>query len=192
MSRLTQEKKKFEYRRATYKIRHRVFCPTSRSRQESKGFFYRRATYKGRKYKKPRKPLSPPGLVCRRKERKEKDQGRWSVATRRGCEKKKRKEKDQGRWSVATRRGRGKKKKRKEKDQGRREGGSPEGKVPCALNQEFLFWFTSIWVLRDLSCLKYRLLRDFSLRGSHVRRKFRKRTTLRSESSTFKGLLYAG
>ena len=39
-------------------------------------------------------------------------------------------------------------KKRKEKDQGRREGGSREGKVPCALHQEFLFWFTSIWVLR--------------------------------------------
>jgi hypothetical protein len=29
--------------------------------------------------------------------------------------------------------------KRKEKDQGRREGGSSEGKVPCVLNQEFLF-----------------------------------------------------
>jgi hypothetical protein len=32
-----------------------------------------------------------------------------------------------------------KKKKRKEKDQGRQEGGSSEGKVPCALHQEFLF-----------------------------------------------------
>ncbi len=30
-------------------------------------------------------------------------------------------------------------KSRKEKDQGRREGGSSEGKVPCALHQEFLF-----------------------------------------------------
>jgi hypothetical protein len=30
------------------------------------------------------------------------------------------------------------------------------------------------------------------LRGSHVQRKFRKRTTLRSESSTLIGLLYAG
>jgi hypothetical protein len=29
-------------------------------------------------------------------------------------------------------------KRRKEKDQGRREGCSHEGKVPCALNQEFL------------------------------------------------------
>ncbi len=33
-----------------------------------------------------------------------------------------------------------KKKKRKEKNQGRREGGSSEGKVPCALQQEFLFF----------------------------------------------------
>jgi hypothetical protein len=31
-------------------------------------------------------------------------------------------------------------KSRKEKDQGRQEGGSSEGKVPCALNQEFLFF----------------------------------------------------
>ncbi len=30
-------------------------------------------------------------------------------------------------------------KSRKEKDQGRREGGSSEDKVPCALNQELLF-----------------------------------------------------
>ena len=30
-----------------------------------------------------------------------------------------------------------------------------------------------------------------SLQGSHVQRKFRQRTTLRSESSTLKGLLYA-
>jgi hypothetical protein len=29
---------------------------------------------------------------------------------------------------------------RKEKDQGRQEGGSSEGKVLCALNQEFLFF----------------------------------------------------
>jgi hypothetical protein len=53
-----------------------------------------------------------------------------------------------------------KKEKEKEKDQGRREGGSREGKVPCALNQEFLFWFTIIWVLRDPSWFKYRLLWD--------------------------------
>ncbi len=45
-------------------------------------------------------------------------------------------------WSIATKRGREKSRKeekRKEKDQGRQEGGSSKGKVPCALNQEFLF-----------------------------------------------------
>jgi hypothetical protein len=31
-------------------------------------------------------------------------------------------------------------KSRKEKDQGRQEGGSSKGNVPCALNQEFLFF----------------------------------------------------
>ena len=34
-----------------------------------------------------------------------------------------------------------------------KEGGSREGKVPCAPDQEFLFWFMSIWVLRDPSHL---------------------------------------
>jgi hypothetical protein len=32
------------------------------------------------------------------------------------------------------------KEKEKEKDQGRQEGGSPKGKVPCALNQEISFF----------------------------------------------------
>ncbi len=39
-------------------------------------------------------------------------------------------------------------KKRKEKDQGRQEGGSAK-----ARKKKFLFWFTSIWVLRDPSRL---------------------------------------
>ncbi len=41
-----------------------------------------------------------------------------------------------------------------------KEGGSRKGKVPCAPDQEFLFWFTSIWVLRDPARLMYRLLRN--------------------------------
>ncbi len=53
--------------------------------------------------------------------------------------KKEKKEKDQGRWSVATRRGHEKKKKRKEKDHGRQEGGYSKGKIPCAIHQEYLF-----------------------------------------------------
>ncbi len=40
------------------------------------------------------------------------------------------------------------------------------------------------------SCLKYWLLHFFILQGSHVQRQYRKRTTLCSESSTIKGLLY--
>jgi hypothetical protein len=70
---------------------------------------------------KPRKPLSPPGLVYRHKkgmwESQEKEKKRCH---KRGCEKLK-------------------KKKRKETDQRRWEGGSSEGKVLCALHQEFLF-----------------------------------------------------
>ncbi len=93
MSRLKQEKENFEYQRATYKIRRRVFCPTSRSRQESEGFFYQRATFKGRKYKKPRKPLSPPGLVCRRKEKKRERPRKVVCRHKKGTWKTKKKEK---------------------------------------------------------------------------------------------------
>ncbi len=60
----------------------------------------------------------------------------WSNATKRGREKvKKKKRKD------ATKRGREKvkKNKRQEKDQGRREGGSSEGKVPCAQSKNSFF-----------------------------------------------------
>jgi hypothetical protein len=55
-----------------------------------------------------------------------------------------RKEDDQGRWSVASRRGR-EKVQEKERDRKARRW-LREGKVPCVLNQEFHFWFTSIWV----------------------------------------------
>jgi hypothetical protein len=83
-------------------------------------------------------------------------------------------------------------KSRKEKDQGRQEGGSSEGKVPCALNQEFPhFWFTSIWVWKRPVLVEVSAPTRLGLQGSNVRKKFQKRTTLRSESSTLKGLLYA-
>ena len=100
-----------------------------------------------------------------------------------------RKEDDQGRWSVASRRGR-EKVQEKERDRKARRW-LCEGKVPCVLNQEFHFWFTSIWVWETRLVLVPAPTR-LSLRGSHVRRKFRKRTTLRSKSSTLIGLLYAG
>ncbi len=83
-------------------------------------------------------------------------------------------------------------KEKKRRDQGRREGGSSKGKVPCALNQEFLFFlFTSIWVLKQPVSVEVSAHMRLGLQGSNVRRKFRKRTTLRSKSSTLKGLLYA-
>jgi hypothetical protein len=51
--------------------------------------------------------------------------------------------------------------KRKEKYQGRQEGGSSEGKVPCALNQEFLLFGSQVFGLRSgPSRLKYQLLQD--------------------------------
>jgi hypothetical protein len=48
-----------------------------------------------------------------------------------------RKKKDQGRWSVATRRGR--EKKRKEEDQGRQEGGSANARSCVSSTKKFLF-----------------------------------------------------
>ncbi len=84
-----------------------------------------------------------------------------------------------------------KKKKRKEKDQGRREGGSAKARFRVSSTKKFLFlvhkYLGSERPISDQVSAPTRL----SLRGSHVRRKFRKRTTLRSESSTLKGLLYA-
>ncbi len=66
-----------------------------------------------------------------------------------------------------------------------------EGKVPCALNQIFFlvheYLDSERPVLFELSAPT-----RLTLQGSHVRRKFRKRTTLRSKSSTLIGLLYAG
>jgi hypothetical protein len=58
------------------------------------------------------------------------------------------------------------------------------------LNQEFFFGSQVVVFSRDPSCLKYWLLRSF-LQGSHMQKHYYKRTTLRSKSSTIKGLLYA-
>ncbi len=82
------------------------------------------------------------------------------------------------------------KEERKRKDQGRQEGGSCKGKVLCALHQEFFFCFTSIWVWKRTNLVEVSAPTRLGLQGSHVQRKFRKQTTLRSESSTLKGLLY--
>ncbi len=119
------------------------------------------------------KPLSPPGLVCRQK------RGKWE-----------RKEEDQRRWSVATRRGREKEEKKKTKEGKKVAPAKARFRVPSTKN--FFFWFTSIWVWKRPVSLEVSAPTRLSLRGSHVQRKFRKRTTLRSKSSTLKGLLYAG
>ncbi len=81
---------------------------------------------------------------------------------------------------------------RKEKDQGRREGGSAKAKFRVSSTKNFFFWFTSIWVWKQPVSFEVSAPTRLSLQGSHVRRKFRKRTTLRSESSALIGLLYAG
>ncbi len=67
----------------------------------------------------------------------------------------------------------------------RRQGSvCPKPRIP-------FFWFTSIWVLKRPISVEESAPTTHGLRGSNVRRKFWKRTTLRSESSTLKGLLYA-
>ena len=72
------------------------------------------------------------------------------------------------------------KKSRKEKDQGRREGGSSKGNVPCALNQEFLFYGSRVFGFGSgPSRLKYRLLRDLVYKEAMCKR------------SSRNGLLYA-
>ncbi len=138
------------------------FCPTSRSSQENEGFFLPTSYIQGEVRKNQGSRWARQG---------------WSIATKRGHEKVKKRN-----WSIATKRGREKvkKKKRKEKDQGRQEGGSSEGKVPCALHQEFLFFGSQVFGLRSgLSWLKYRLLRDLVYKEAMC------------EGSSENGLLYA-
>jgi hypothetical protein len=61
----------------------------------------------------------------------------------------------------------------------------PKPRVP-------FFWFTSIGVQKQPVLVEVLApTRLLALRGSHVQRQYRKWTTLRSESSTIKGLLYA-
>ncbi len=62
--------------------------------------------------------------------------------------------------------------------------------VPSTRN--FFFWFTSIWVWKWPVSFEVLAPTRLSLQGSNVQRKFQKQTTLRSKSSTLKGLLYAG
>jgi hypothetical protein len=80
----------------------------------------------------------------------------WSVAKKEGCEKEKKKTKEGG---LSPQEGGVRKKKRKRPRKARR--WLREGKVPCALNQEFLFFGPRVFGFgRDPSRLKYRLLQD--------------------------------
>ncbi len=96
-----------------------------------------------------------------------------------------RKEDNQGRWSVATRRGR---EKVPEKS---REGGSTKERFHVSSTKKFLFLVHEYLGSERPILFEVSAPTRLCLRGSHVRRKFRQRTTLRSESSTLKGLLYA-
>ncbi len=59
------------------------------------------------------------------------------------------------------------------------------------LNQEFFFWFTSSGFRKQPILFEVLAPTYLFLQGSHMRREYRKRTNLRSKSSTIKGLLYA-
>ncbi len=129
--------------------KRRIFLPTSyiqgQEIQEAKEAVEFRqgwsaAKNKGDVKKKRRRPRK---VVCRHKKgtwerRKEEDQGRWSVATRRGCEKEE---------------------KRKRPRKARR--WLREGKVPCVLNQEISFFGSQVFGFGSSpSRVKYWLLRD--------------------------------
>jgi hypothetical protein len=104
---------------------------------------------------------------------------------------KKRTEKDQGRWSVATRRGREKKKKKKKKTMEGKKVATAKARFCVPYTENFFFWFTSIWAWKLPVLVEVSAPTRLGLQGSHVQRKFWKQTTLRSKSSTLKGLLYA-
>ncbi len=84
-----------------------------------------------------------------------------------------------------------KSRKRKEKDQGGKKVAPAKARFRVPYTKNFFFWFTSIWAWKRPVSVEVSAPTRLGLRGSHVQRKFRKRTTLRSESSTLKGLLYA-
>ncbi len=139
---LNARKGKIKYRRATYKIRRRVFFVLRDAQvKKAKDFFSDKLHTRARTWK----PLSPPGLVCRQKKG-GRENGllpqEWDV----------RNKKQKRPWKVRR--------------------WLCEGKVPCVLNQEFPFWFTSIWVWKRPVSFEVSAPTRLSLQGSHVRRKF--------------------
>jgi hypothetical protein len=59
------------------------------------------------------------------------------------------------------------------------------------LNQEFFFWFRSSGFCKRPILFEVLAPMSLFLQGSHMRREYRKKTTLPSGRSTIKGLLYA-
>ncbi len=80
---------------------------------------------------------------------------------------------------------------REEEDQGRREGGSAKERFRVSSTKKFLFLVHEYLGSERPVSFELSAPTRLCLRGSQVRRKFRQRTTLRSESSTLKGLIYA-
>ncbi len=160
MSCLTQERKKnwvpTSYLQEEDKIRRWVFFVLRVAQIKKAKYFFTNELHTRASTEKPRKPLSPPGLVYRHKK------GTWE---------------------------------RKEIDQGRQEGGSSEGKVPCALHQEFLFFVHEYlgleaarlgWSIRSYEtwsmrkpCAKKVPKTDYFTQ----RKQYLKRTTLRTYSA---------
>ncbi len=81
----------------------------------------------------------------------------WSVSTRRGREKEKKTTKEGG---LSPQEGDVRKKEKKKTKEGEKVA-PVKARFRVSSTKNFFFWFTSIWVLRDPSRLKYRLLQDF-------------------------------
>jgi hypothetical protein len=167
---LMQEREKSSTDELHTRFAVKFFLSYKSFKSRKRRIFFRRATYKGtyvEAVESARTGLSP------------KKRGTWE-----------RQEEDQGRWSVATRRGREKQETKKTKEGEKVAPTKARFRVPST--KDFFYWFTSIWVWKRPVSFEVSAPMRLSLRGSHVRRKFRKWTTLCSESSTLKGLLYAG
>ncbi len=80
---------------------------------------------------------------------------------------------------------------RREKDQGRQEGGSAKVRFCVSSTKKFLFLVHEYLGYERPISIEVLAPTRLSLQGSHMWRKLRQRTNLRSKSSTLKGLLYA-
>jgi hypothetical protein len=141
--------------------------------KKAKDSFYRQATYKG-KYKEAV------------------ESARAGLSPKKGDMRKKRKEKKKTKeGGLSPQEGDVRKKKRKKTKEGEKVApAKARFRVPSTKN--FFFWFANIWVWKQPVSFEVSAPTRLGVRGSNVQRKFRKWTTLGSESSTLKGLLYAG